>query len=121
MRALAPELVQPMSKLRAAILQASANPDEVAVFLFEGGQLRGPVAFSTIGMRIQNEQSGSSSLFAQPMALEPVPERQGTVNRDRGQRSRELETRRTGIRVHLLPQDSADDAGGADGGGAGGA
>src|ERR1700758_3589431 len=30
-KALAPELVQPMSKLRAAILQASANPDEVAV------------------------------------------------------------------------------------------
>ena len=25
-------------------------------------------------MRIQNEQSGSTSLFAQPMAIEPVPE-----------------------------------------------
>ncbi|HTM18232.1 MAG TPA: hypothetical protein VL135_15065 [Terracidiphilus sp.] len=73
-RALASELVQPMSKLRAAILQASTNPNEVAVFLYEGALLRGPVAFSTIGMRIQNEQSGSSSLFAQPMALEPLPE-----------------------------------------------
>ena len=73
-RALAPELVQPMSKLRAVVLQASANPDEVAVFLYEDGRLRGPHSFSTIGMRIQNEQSGSSSLFAQPMALEPVPE-----------------------------------------------
>jgi excinuclease ABC subunit C len=73
-QALAPELVQPLSKLRAAILQASANPDEVAVFLYDSGQLRGPVPFSTIGMRIQNEHSGSSSLFAQPMALEPVPE-----------------------------------------------
>ncbi len=31
-----------------------------------------------MGMRIQNEQSGSSSLFAQPMALEPVPEEQGS-------------------------------------------
>lgn len=77
-RALAPELVQPMNKLRAAILQSSANPDEVAVFLYEGGRLRGPVPFSTLGMRIQNEQSGSSSLFAQPMALEPVPEEQGS-------------------------------------------
>jgi excinuclease ABC subunit C len=76
-RALAPELVQPMSKLTAAILQAGANPDEVAVFVYEGGRLRGPVAFSTIGMRIQNEQSGSSSLFAQPMALEPVVEETG--------------------------------------------
>ncbi len=73
-RALAPELVQPMGRLRATVLQASANPDEVAVFLFESGRLRGPVGFSTIGMRIQNERSGSSSLFAQPMALEPVPE-----------------------------------------------
>ena len=73
-QALAPELVQPMSKLRTVILQASANPDEVALFLYDSGQLRGPVPFSTIGMRIQNEHSGSSSLFAQPMALEPVPE-----------------------------------------------
>jgi hypothetical protein len=73
-QALAPELVQPLSKLRATILQASAIPDEVAVFLFENGRLRGPVGFSTIGMRIQNERSGSSSLFAQPMAIEPIPE-----------------------------------------------
>ena len=73
-RALSPELVRPLSQLRAIVLQASANPDEVAVFLFEKGRLRGPAGFSTIGMRIQNEQSGSSSLFAQPFALEPVPE-----------------------------------------------
>jgi excinuclease UvrABC nuclease subunit len=77
-RALASELVRPMSRLRAVILQAAAQPDEVAVFLFENGRLRGPGAFSTLGMRIQNEQSGSSSLFAQPMALEPVPEDTGT-------------------------------------------
>ncbi len=73
-QALAPELVQPLSKLRATILQASANLDEVAVFLFENGRLRGPEGFSTIGMRIQNERSGSSSLFAQPMAIEPILE-----------------------------------------------
>jgi excinuclease ABC subunit C len=88
-RALVPELVQPLSNLRAAVLQASANPDEVAVFLFERGSMRGPARFSTVGMRIQNEQSGSSSLFAQPMALEPVPEEigireQGLGNRDQG-------------------------------------
>jgi excinuclease ABC subunit C len=76
--------VRPLSQLRAGVLQSSAEPDEVAVFLFEGGLLRGPVAFSTLGMRIQNEQSGSSSLFAQPMALEPVPERQGTGDREQG-------------------------------------
>jgi excinuclease UvrABC nuclease subunit len=73
-RALASDLVRPMSQLRAVILQASAQPDEVAVFLYENGRLRGPAAFSTLGMRIQNEQSGSSSLFAQPMSIEPIPE-----------------------------------------------
>lgn len=73
-RALAPELVHPLSELRACILQASANLDEVSVFLYQDGELRGSAAFSTLGMRIQNEQSGSSSLFAQPMAIEPIPE-----------------------------------------------
>ena len=73
-RALAAELVRPLSQLRAVILQASANADEVAVFLYENGRLRGPAQFSTLGMRIQNEHSGSSSLFAHPMAIEPIPE-----------------------------------------------
>jgi excinuclease UvrABC nuclease subunit len=73
-RALASEMVRPLSQLRAVILQASAEPDEVAVFLYQNGHLSGPTSFSTIGMRIQNEQSGSTSLFAQPMAIEPVPE-----------------------------------------------
>jgi excinuclease ABC subunit C len=100
-RALAPELVRPMSRLRAVILQASAQLDEVAVFLFENGRLCGPAGFSTQGMRIQNEQSGSSSLFPQPMALEPIPEKaenreqrseiaeQGTGIREEGSRNRE--------------------------------
>jgi excinuclease ABC subunit C len=85
-RALAPELVQPFGRLRAFLLQASANPDEVMVFLFERGCLRGPAGFSTVGMRIQNEQSGSSSLFAQPMALEAVVEAgtEGLETREQG-------------------------------------
>ncbi len=90
-RALVPELVRPMSQLRAVVLQGSAEPDEVSVFLYEGGLLRGPTMFSTIGMRIQNEQSGSSSLFAQPMAIEPVPEGSGV----RGQGSGPTIRRRT--------------------------
>ena len=77
-RSLASELVRPLSQLRAVILQASANLDEVAVFLFENNRLRGPAAFSTLGMRIQNEQSGSSSLFAHPMVIEPIPEETGS-------------------------------------------
>ena len=81
-RALASELVRPLSQLRAVILQVSANPEEVAVFLFENGRLRGPAGFSTMGMRIQNEQSGSTSLFAQPLAVEAVVEEAGI--RDQG-------------------------------------
>ena len=83
-RALAPELVRPLSQLRAVILQASAESGEVAVYLFERSRLRGPAGLSTLGMRIQNEQSGSTSLFAQPMTLEPVPEEQGPGTRDVG-------------------------------------
>ena len=81
-RALAPELVRPLNQLRAVVLQESAQPDEVAVFRFEQGLLRGPAMFSTLGMRIQNEQSGSSSLFAQPMALEAIPEGAAPISRD---------------------------------------
>jgi hypothetical protein len=63
--------------------------------------IRGPVLFSTIGMRIQNEQSGSSSLFAQPMALEAVPEEarsegtreQGNERQGSGTRDEDSETR----------------------------
>jgi hypothetical protein len=73
-RALAPELVHPLSELKACIVQTSVNPEEVALFVYCDGELRGPAPFSILGMRIQNEQSGSSSLYAQPMALAPVPE-----------------------------------------------
>jgi hypothetical protein len=97
-RALAPELVRPMGQLRAVVLQTPAlgptapSAPEVAVFLYEGGRLRGPVVFSTLGMRIQNEQSGSSSLFAQPVGLEAVPE-----DRDQGNEgTREREDREKG-------------------------
>jgi hypothetical protein len=38
-------------------------------------------------MRIQNEQSGSSSLFAQPMAIEPIPETRGIT--EQGSEARE--------------------------------
>jgi excinuclease UvrABC nuclease subunit len=89
-RALAAELVRPMSQLRSVILQPSANPDEVAVFVFEEGQLLGPVSYSIVGMRIQNEQSGSSSLFAQPMTIEAVPEEAGVRDREAGMRDEGL-------------------------------
>jgi excinuclease ABC subunit C len=92
-RALASELVRPLNMLRAVILQASARPDEVAVFLFENQRLRGPALFSTLGMRIPNEQSGSTSLFAQPLAIEPVPENEGLGTEGRGTQGERSEDR----------------------------
>jgi excinuclease UvrABC nuclease subunit len=90
-RALAPELVRPLSQLRAVILKAAAEPGEVAVFLYQDGSLRGPTAFSTLGMRIQNEQSGSTSLFAQPLALEAMPEEPAVRSQGSGGRSSDQE------------------------------
>ena len=84
-RALAAELVRPLSQLRAVILQASARPDEVAVFLFENGRLRGPASFSTLGMRIQNEQSERQGLGTRDVGTE---EQQGVE----GEESREQAT-----------------------------
>jgi excinuclease ABC subunit C len=73
-RALAQELVRPLSELRACLLQGSANPDEVSVFPLSGGRVARTGSVFDLGMRIQNEQSGSSSLYAQPLAIQPVPE-----------------------------------------------
>lgn len=100
-RALAPELVRPMGELRAVVMQASAEADEVAVFLYESGRLRGPVAFSTQGMRIQNEQSGSSSLFAQPLELEAVAEEPESRDQVTGNREQETATARKAVRGML--------------------
>jgi excinuclease ABC subunit C len=98
-RALAAELVRPLSRLRAVILQASPNAGEVAVFLFEGGRLRGPALFSTLGMRIQNEQSGSTSLFAQPLAVEAMPEEQNEEEKGLGITEQGIEKQATQSRI----------------------
>jgi len=69
---LAAEIVRPLAELDAIILQPSAEEQQVAVFLVAKGRLAGPAQYSTVGMRHPNEQSGSSSLFAHPTAIEPV-------------------------------------------------
>jgi hypothetical protein len=45
----------------------------VALFLLKQGTLSGPALYSVAGMRHPNEQSGSSSLFAHPVAVAAVP------------------------------------------------
>ena len=71
---LAPEIAEGTAPGSGVTPELEPAAPEVVVFLYEGGRLRGPVMFSTLGMRIQNEQSGSSSLFAQPVAVEAVAE-----------------------------------------------
>ena len=76
--ALADEVVRPVPKLRAVIVQKAAagdeRKDEAAVFLLEGGCLAGPDRLSTLGVRAVKEQTSvGSSLFAQPLMLQAVP------------------------------------------------
>jgi excinuclease ABC subunit C len=70
---LASEAVHPLAKLSGILVQPSAEPGQVALFALQRGVWSGPALYSTIGMRLANERSGSSSLFAHPVALEPVP------------------------------------------------
>ncbi len=65
--------VHSLSELNGVIVQPASEPEHVALFLLNRGSLAGPALYSVAGMRLPNEQSGSSSLFAHPTALAPVP------------------------------------------------
>jgi excinuclease ABC subunit C len=74
------EIVRPLSRLHAiVVLPAASDPDaegvcdEVALFPLRHGCIGDPAHFSTLGMRHANEDSGSTSLFAQPHMLAAVP------------------------------------------------
>ena len=67
------EAVRPLAQLSGVLVQPSAQPDQVALFGLTRGVWSGPALYSIIGMRLANERSGSSSLFAHPMAVEAVP------------------------------------------------
>jgi excinuclease ABC subunit C len=68
-----PESARLLSELSAVIVQPSAEPGEVALFRLTRQGLGGPVAYTIVGMRLHNEQSGSSSLYSHPIALDPIP------------------------------------------------
>ena len=78
--ALADELIRPVPKLAAVIVQAAAEQhaetQEAAIFLLRGGLIAGPARLSTLGVRAVKEQTSvGSSLFAQPLMLQAVPAR----------------------------------------------
>lgn len=75
---LADEIVQPVPKLRAVVVQKAAvaegREDEAALFLLAAGCIVGPERLSTLGVRAVKEQTSvGSSLFAQPLMLAAVP------------------------------------------------
>jgi hypothetical protein len=84
---LADEIVRPLMKLRALIVQAavqgsgsrvqgSEGGEQAAanIFAFEQGQIVGPERLSTLGVRAVREQTAvGSSLFAQPLMIAAVP------------------------------------------------
>jgi excinuclease ABC subunit C len=73
--------VHPLAELNGVIVQSAGDTGEeaeqVKLFLLTKGCLAGPVPYSVAGMRHHNEQSGSSSLFAQPVAIEAIPLKDG--------------------------------------------
>ena len=71
--ALLPAAVHQLSKLTAFVIQPSAETESVACFLLTQGVILGPALYSVQGMRLHNEQSGSTSLYVQPTAVEAVP------------------------------------------------
>jgi excinuclease ABC subunit C len=71
--ALASPAVHRLSQLSALILQPAAEQESIAVFLLSRGILSGPAFYSVQGMRLHNEQSGSTSLFVHPVAMQAVP------------------------------------------------
>jgi excinuclease ABC subunit C len=68
-----PESVRLLSELSTVIMQPSMQPGEVTLFRLTRQGLAGPVPYAIAGMRLHNEQSGSSSLYSHPIALQPVP------------------------------------------------
>jgi hypothetical protein len=67
------EAVRPLAELSGILVQPSAESGHVTLFALRRGVWSGPALYSIVGMRLANERSGSTSLFAHPMALEPVP------------------------------------------------
>ncbi|MCU1307182.1 MAG: UvrB/UvrC protein [Acidobacteriaceae bacterium] len=72
------EIIRRIDRLDALIVQPSASAEQnphqsnVALFRIVGGQIVGPMEFSVLGMA-HAQQAGSSSFYAQPLMVQPVP------------------------------------------------
>jgi hypothetical protein len=70
------EITQRLDRLDAIIVQPSSQPDHVSLFRFHAGEIVGPGELSMLGVlpAVANPVSGDSSLYGQPILLQPVPE-----------------------------------------------
>lgn len=68
-----PELTQALAAQFGLLVQPASAVDHVDIYLLQKGVFSGPIGFSVLGMRLPNEASGSSSLFAHPAAYTPLP------------------------------------------------
>ena len=75
------EIIRRIDHLDAVILQPSVAADELSLFLYTRGQFAGPSGFSMLGMlpAVTNERSGNTSLYAQPILVQPVPEEPDSI------------------------------------------
>jgi excinuclease ABC subunit C len=74
------DIIRRLDQLDALIIQpvtmaGTKSSDSVAIFRFTRGHINGPIVFRAQNMLPSNERSGDSSLYAQPMMAQPVPER----------------------------------------------
>jgi hypothetical protein len=111
-RSLAAELVRPLSQLRAVILQASANPGEAAVFLYENGLLRGPVMQGAREQGSEGAEGGRQAVSSQLSAFSPDAPHEDT--RDQGNEKQGLGTRDVGTEEQGAREQGSE---GAEGGG----
>jgi excinuclease ABC subunit C len=111
---LADEIVQPVPKLRAVVIQKATRTDEredeAALFLLDGGCIVGPERLSTLGVRAVKEQTSvGSSLFAQPLMLQAVPLEGDAVDATNAPNSPEERARAAleALERHVAPSDVA--------------
>ena len=72
----APEAANSLADQYAVVVQPAGGEyaaEHVALYLLRQGTWSGPALYSVAGMRHPNEQSGSTSLFAHPVAFAAVP------------------------------------------------
>jgi excinuclease ABC subunit C len=106
--ALVPDVAGALADQNAVVVQPSAMPDTVDLYLLRKGAVTGPEPLSVLGMRLPNEASGSSSLFAHPAAFAPVPLDAGASHASPASPDERLQTALAGLEAAWSPATKQD-------------